>query len=406
MLTENNIVNFLDINNYDVRKNNNGRWIDQKCTPDVVSIVADCVWQYITDSKNSELFSSVDIWHYKYTEENIRDIFSKPSTEHEFSRNEYDKFFAQPLEMLANANILGKSKRGNKNIYFVNNIDILEYISIRERNSLRFISLYCEKVLKDSDMWEVFADFFKQQTQESYFHMKDSFESFTIKNTPINGKTEIRRIFTKIVNPLAYTRKKCGTIRGRMSKNPITYSNLMYNHENFRDINHDKPKGMSRKEWDRQHKNKVNIEYFKYQSSKAKRYLRKFNTQFRCGKSEVDDEYAVGMATQIHHIFPEHQYPEISMFLENLIALTPTQHMTKAHPMNNTRRIDIEYQEVLLKAKAGSIEENLFDSEVDTIYNFDKFIEILNIGFKTNYKVRENDFTTVMTIINNYYSRI
>lgn len=405
MITENDIINFINTNNYDIRKSNNGRWFDQKCTPDVINIVADCVYQYIFDSENSESFSSADIWHYKYTKENVEDIFNKPSTEKKLSRNEYDKFFAQPLEMLANAKILSKSKIGNRNIYSVDNIDILEYISLRERNALKFAIIYCKKVLKDSDIWGLFEIFFETQTQSAYLYMKDGFENFIIKNTPINGRTEVRRIFSKVVNPLAYNFRKKGTFRGRISRKIITYSELMYNRENFRDVNHDKPKGITRKEWNEQYKNSVNIKYFKYQSSKAKKYLRKFNNEFRNGISEVDDQYAAGNATQIHHIFPEYLYPKISMFPENLIALTPTQHMTKAHPLNNTQRIDSEYQEILLKAKVRSIKENLFNENVETIYTFDNLVEVLNVGFNANYEVNENDFDTVMAIITEYYSQ-
>ncbi|MGJ1009907.1 restriction endonuclease [Enterococcus casseliflavus] len=404
MITEFEVKKFLSLQNYDIRVDKNGRWIDQKCTPDVVNIIADCVMQYIFDPNNPEDFSSVDIWHYKYTEDNIRDIFNKPSTEHGLSRNEYDKFFAQPLEMLANAKVLSKSKKSNRNIYSVNDLDILEYISLHERNALKFIANYCERVLIDSGIWNWFEFFFNKQTQDAYMSLKENFEHFIITNTPINGNTEVRRIFTKIINPMAYTFRKCGTCRGRISRYPITYAELMYNRENFRDSNQSKPKGMTRQEWNDQRKVKINIKYFKYQSIKAKRYLRKFNDQFRNGVSEVNDDYSAGAAIHMHHIFPEHQYPEISMFLENIIALTPSQHITKAHPMGNTQRIDVLYQELLLKTKAHSIEENLLDENVDTIYTFENFIEVLNVGFRTNYEVEENDFVNVMTIISNYYA--
>lgn len=405
MITEMEVKQFLTLQNYDIRIEKNGRWIDQKCTPDVVNIIADCVMQYIFDVDNLEMFSSVDIWHYKYTKENIRDIFNKPSTEHGLSKNEYDKFFAQPLEMLANAKVLNKSKKGNKNIYSVNDVDILEYISLHERNALKFISNYCEKVLVDSGIWDWFENFFDIQTQDAYLSLKDNFEDFIISNTPINGATEVRRIFTKVINPLAYTLRKRGTYRGRISKYSVTYSELMYNRENFRDSNQSKPKGMTRQEWNKQRKIKINAKYFKYQSIKAKKYLRKFNDQFRNSTSELNDDYSAGAAIHMHHIFPEHQHPEISMFLENLIALTPSQHMTKAHPMGNTQRVDLLYQELLLKTKANSIEENLFDENIDTIYTFDNFIEVLNVGFCSKYEVDENDFVTAMSIISNHYAQ-
>ncbi|MCJ0563250.1 restriction endonuclease, partial [Enterococcus cecorum] len=144
--------------------------------------------------------------------------------------------------------------------------------------------------------------------------------------------------------------------------------------------------------------------YYKYQAIKAKRFLREFNDRYRNRKSELLDEFSAGDATQMHHIFPEHEYPEISMYLENLIALTPTQHLTKAHPKNNTHRIDPTYQELLLKAKAGSIKDNIFNVDEETIYDFNNFVEVLNVGFDKNYIVDDNDFVTVMMIINQYYA--
>lgn len=37
------IQKFLDEHDYDIRKTHNGRWIDQKCTMDVVCLVSDCI---------------------------------------------------------------------------------------------------------------------------------------------------------------------------------------------------------------------------------------------------------------------------------------------------------------------------------------------------------------------------
>ena len=38
------IQEFLDEHDYDIRKTHNGRWIDQKCTMDVVCLVSDTFW--------------------------------------------------------------------------------------------------------------------------------------------------------------------------------------------------------------------------------------------------------------------------------------------------------------------------------------------------------------------------
>lgn len=402
MITLDDLKDFTDGFDYDLRKSNNGRWIDQKCTPDVISIIADCIVNYNYDANNFVEFSARDIWQYRYAEENIRDIFNKPRTTEVVSKNEYDKFFSQPLEMLANAKILNKFKRGNRNIYTVNNIDILEYISLRERNALNFIIIYCKKVLKDSGVWDKFEIFFMNQTPESFYKVKSEYQDFIIANTPIKGELEARRIFTKVINPLAFEKRKKGTMRGRLSQHPINYSELMYNRENFRDVNQEKPKEMSRQEWNKTRSKGKNLSYYKYQSQKAKKFLRKYNDQFRAGKSEVADKYSNGYATQIHHIFPESQFPSISMYLENLIALTPTQHFNKAHPNNNTYVIDPDYQEQLLRAKAYTIEENIQNDEVDTIYSFDSFVEVINEGFATEYEVEYSDYSYVMNILSTH----
>ena len=138
MIDENVITTFLNQKNYDLRESHNGRWIDQKCTPDVVSIIADCICAFNSE-KNNELFTSMDIWHSQYTHDNILSIFKKPGVNEEAARNEYDKFFQQPMEMLANAGVLIKEKRGSRNFYRIGRWDILEYIAIRERNALVFI---------------------------------------------------------------------------------------------------------------------------------------------------------------------------------------------------------------------------------------------------------------------------
>lgn len=287
MINKTDIKAYLESNNYDIRLNNNGRWIDQKCTPDVICIIADCVLDFVNHNGDDKTFTSKDIWLSDYAESNVREIFNKPSTSSELSQNEYDKFFAQPLEMFANAGILTKQKKGRRNYYFVNKFEILEYISLREKYALLFTTLYCEKVLSDSGLWPFFEEFFQDQTQNGYLKLKEKYEQFIITHTLINGKTEVRRIITKVLNPLANKYQKKGTKRGRLSSDVISYSELMYNRANFRDINSDKPKGVTRKEWARQYPQQINVQLYKYQSSKAKKLLRIYNDSFRGGLSEL-----------------------------------------------------------------------------------------------------------------------
>ena len=130
------------------------------------------------------------------------------------------------------------------------NQELLEYISFRERNSFNFLCLYIEKVLKDSGLYRIFEYFFRLQDKNSFRELKDAYTQFTINYTPINGATECGRIFTKVLNPLACKYRKCGTERGHISKDIITQDMIMYNQRNWRDILSEKPKDMTRIEYE------------------------------------------------------------------------------------------------------------------------------------------------------------
>jgi hypothetical protein len=396
------IQEFLDKCDYDIRKSKNGRWFDQKCTPDIINSVADCILHYIEEDKEKK-FTIKNIWHSKYSEAHFTEIYNKPSVKNPKAKKEYDKIFGQPIKMFANAKILHEEKKGRVNCYHIIDYDILEYISLREKYSLNFISMYIEKVMKDSDMWEEFKKFFETQNNTSYSRLKNKYSEFIKDNTSIDKKNEINRIFTKVLNPLAYEYQKFGSDSGNISRNNITYSSLMYNQENFRD--YDKPKNMTRQEWDSQISSKPKKEFITYQVKKAKEFIRKFNDNFNKSQSEFNDDFSKGKATNMHHIFMQSEYPEISMYYENITALTPTQHTNCAHPDSHTSHVSLLYQEFLLINKAFKIKENIDDESVDTIYDFDKFIEVLNIGFNEDHDIKENHFNESLKIIINYYKK-
>ncbi|MCC2814289.1 hypothetical protein LK514_05770 [Faecalicatena fissicatena] len=48
------IQKFLDEHDYDIRKTHNGRWIDQKCTMDVVCLVSDCIVEYTSNREDKK----------------------------------------------------------------------------------------------------------------------------------------------------------------------------------------------------------------------------------------------------------------------------------------------------------------------------------------------------------------
>ena len=81
-----------------------------------------------------------------------------------------------------------------------------------------------------------------------------------------------------------------------------------------------------------------------------------------------------------HHIFPRSFHFKLCGFKENLIRITPDEHFIKAHPKNNTQKIDETFQIELLKAKLRSIEYSLNKGE--DFYDLKTYIFVLNNGFK------------------------
>ncbi|UQF78372.1 MAG: hypothetical protein M3I19_01370 [Lancefieldella parvula] len=388
---------------YDVRKSGDARWIDQKCTYDVISMIADCINEYVEDN-NSKEFTVSDIWHSKYARENVVAIFSKPDPELKAS-NEYDKYFGQPIKLLGYSHVLNVRKENNRYYYSVNDQQILDQIALRPMNSLNFLYEYIRKVLSDSGLMKSFEDFFKIQTKDSYKKVRDDFISFTICNTRINCETECRRIFTKVINPLAFKRQKLGTEKGRISKVSITLNDLQYNRFNWRDESSGKNKSVMRSEHEPVAAQQQARALETYAVNKAKKDVRKFNDRFNNGQSEIFQNIEQVKATQAHHIFAQSDHPEIAGFVENLIMLTPNQHFSMAHPSNNTQYIDKDFQYVCLIAKLVRIHDDLISDKTDKFYNFDNYKYVLNSGLGTNEfsSIEDLDFASILNKIDYFY---
>lgn len=364
----------------DLRKKGWGysRYMDQKVTPDVLSFIADCVINFI-GSDIARKFTRYDIWESHYFEKNIRAFFGKPSPTNKTVSREYDKFIGQPLKMLAYAGVIQESKQGGKNTYAVISPTLLQYIALRERNAFMFISSYVRKVMKDSGFLPHLQRYEKlckdgSVTEDDFQELKSQFLKFMIGNTEINGKTEVHRIFPKVINPYAVSNGIPGTERGHMTKHAFVFADLMYNRTNFRDLKKDK--AVSRQEAAViRAKQKQQLHYNTYRVHKAMNIIKKKYRQ-----SEVRDSLANEQATQVHHIFPDHRFPDLSDYTENLIKLTPQQHNTRAHPHNRTREIDKNYQLTCLVAKADSIEQSLQQTEF--IYSKQAFIHVINTGLQ------------------------
>lgn len=394
---------FLNQFDYDIRKTGDARWIDQKCTFDVISIIADCIIEYV-ENENEE-FTVADIWHSEYSRNNVIEIFSKPDPKLK-AANEYDKYFGQPIKLLSYSKILSTRKENNRYFYKINNKELLENIALRPTNALNFLYEYIVKVLKDSDLYKSFEKFFDLQTKDSYKDVRKDFIDFTIENTAINKEIECGRIFTKIINPLAFKLKKLGTEKGRISSKNITMNDLQYNRANWRDELSGKDKSVTREEYEPTLDQMKSKAFAKYIVNKAKKAVRKYNDRYYFSKSEVKQQTEIVNATQAHHIFAQSDYPQISDYIENLIMITPNQHFSMAHPNNNTQYIDKDFQYICLLAKSNKIMENLVSDLLPKFYDFDDYKYVLNIGLETEEfnEVEYLDFATIINKIDYFYS--
>lgn len=397
---------------YDVRKSCDARWIDQKCTYDVVSIIADCIIEFVDQSDQqiskeckTKEFTVRDIWYSDYARNNVIAIFSKPDPLLK-ARNEYDKYFGQPIKLLSYSKVLNSRKEGNKYFYSINNKAILEKIALRPLNALEFLCEYITKVLKDSGIYSYFEEFFFLQTKESYLGVREKFINFTIANTKINGEQECGRIFAKVINPLAFKFRKRGTVRGRISKNIITLNDLSYNKPNWRDELSGKDKSVTRGEYEPTIQDLKNQAYAKYTVDKAKKAVKKFNKMHNSSLSEVKQETEKLTATQAHHIFPQSEYPSIADYVENLIMITPNQHFSMAHPKNNTYYVDKDFQYICLLAKTSWICFDLNSDREEKFYDFDDYKYVLNEGLQTDAfdEIEINDFSMIIHKIDYFYS--
>lgn len=415
------IQEFLDSNDYDIRKTGNGRWIDQKCTPDIVWSIADFIINFVNEARlkldQENYFTVKDIWKSEYAKKTMAEEYSKPETDLQSAENEYDKVFSQPLCLLCYAGVLNDiNNKNHRHKYEVNESKILEYIAENDTNSLKFLCLYIEKVLKDSELLGMFERFFENQDKRHFDIMKNGFINFYHHYTPIKKEFEPKRIFTKVLNPLAWKKNKKGTKGGKLSQNKIDKKSLMYRQDNFRDLNDAKPKEITRKDWAHQEKPSNDLgKCIGYQMmAKSKNDISKLMKDSRGGLSELSqyqkyvlhEDYIDSNTTlQMHHIFPLSQYPGLAHYKENIIAITPNQHLGYAHPNGNTSAIDPKSQESLLLAKVYSIEKNLKSKEEKKIYEFEDLLEVISyaLGEEAVSEVEENSFDELYELIHSHY---
>lgn len=381
---------------FDIRRTKYLRFVDQKCTPDIVCFVADCI---LTTECATRSFTKSDLWHTNYFKEFTRVVYGKPYADNKGAAKEYDKIASQPLTLLSCAQVLSRTKEKNAWVYTIKNPEMLEYIALREQNTYNFLLAFFTKVINASGMARWFHQYKKEcesDVSEAHKTLYARFRKFSrsIKEnrTDSEKENESDRILHKILNVLAYD----GQYAGSNEKIP-TWTDLMYNKLNKRD-SHKKKKSLTREEFAKLEAKEINQNFFiKYQVEKAKRKVHKKQGAI----SEVQDDLANGVASNVHHIFSQSQYPTIASYYENLILLTANQHYQKAHPDHNTQIVDTTYQYVCLMAKSHTIEDSIINKGED-FYSKDKFIDVINTGLNDTLNI-ESSFDDIRTHLTYVY---
>lgn len=366
------INDYLSQFDFDIRKSHNARFVDQKCTPDIVCFMADCVMNMVATKPE---FVINDIWETQYFIQNTRVVFNKPWANDKKAYNEYNKVLSQPLKLLAYARILNVEMVGGTLTFSVANENLLDYISRKDRNAYNFLYCYFTKVMSDSGFMKYFEEYSNNSVTNPVAardKIYDRYYRLINGNTPSHSQLDIRRMFHKIFNVYAVEHH----LRGSNGK-IIYYSDLMYNKKNWRDM--DKDKTITRQEAMTPEKIEKQEIINTYYVQKAIALIRKIHTV-----SEVNDSWSNGEATQVHHIFPKSQFPQIAHYVENLILLTATQHNTKAHPNNKTQQVNKDYQLVCLLAKADTIANSLLLFG-DKYYRKESFIYVINTGLMVDF---------------------
>ena len=326
------ITNYFKDKDLDIRKKNAGfsRFMDQKITPDVLAFVAESISHYLATSATGT-FTSKDIEKSDFFVKNVSYNFNKPSPTDTRTASEYDKWSAQIIQTLRFAQIIeAQGKKGSAVLFTVKEPELLEYIATRTQNAYAFLVAYVTKVLQNSGFYSYFENYRDlyisgKLTQSDFEELKEKYQTFTRTYTDIKGDFEPRRIFPKVINILASEHRVPGTISGRMSKYPFLTSDLVYNRINFRDRK--KSKTVSRTELQEQSNSSIQRQKPEHRIAEAKKRIKQLHPN-----SEVNDQWANGEATQIHHIFPDNL-----LYLFHLVFLFLLESQLKHYPYQCTQ---------------------------------------------------------------------
>jgi len=362
------------------KSSNKGIHYEQKTTPDLLWCVAHVILD-ITKNDRSRVFSDNDIRESDIFNSLMRDYFSKPPQDK--AENEYNKVSSYQLGLFAFSGIIQQVEERPKK-YKIVNLPILEQIAINDLNASKFLTDYTEKFLKDNRLLDFFNTYKNKPTQENYLKVKTAYWIWAKKNTAVRGNdpTHSYRVLNKIFNVFCYKNRIPGEDSSNVSTGPCPYAFLIYNRTNFRDEN--MPSGMTRQQYKTEVLSGIEREgVVETLLQKAKDSIKeKYNND-----SEIKDSalgYIANGGVHVHHILSRYYYPQFSLSKENLIALTPGQHLSSAHPQSNTKITDPKFQIVCLKKKFEHIKASLELGE--KFYDLKEFIKILNNLFNWSLK--------------------
>lgn len=351
---------------------------EQKTTPDLLWCVAHVVSELVGDNLDM-IFSDKDIRESETFNSLMQDYFSKAPQEE--AENEYNKVSSYQLGLLAFAGILKQVDVRPKR-YQVDNLDALNFISINDLNASKFLGEYTDKFLRDNNLISFFEQYETNPNQDNHLKAKEGYWDWAKINTGVRGddRRHTYRVFNKIFNVYCNKHRIPGEEGSNITTGPCPYSFLIYNRENFRDK--DMPSGMTRLQYKEEVLNEIdNTGVVATLLKKAKDAVRA-----RHGNdSEIKDpllDYKPNSGVHVHHILPQHSYSQFSLSRENMISLTPGQHLSRAHIEGSTRTIDQDFQKKCIKQKFESIRESI--EKKDEFYNLVEFIKIINICFNWN----------------------
>lgn len=375
-------MNFSEyFKNRDLKKSSNiGIHYEQKTTPDLLWCVSHTILDLTNEDRN-KIFSDKDIRESAVFDSLMQDYFSKPPQKQ--AENEYNKVSSYQLGLLAYSGILEQTGNRPKK-YKIANLPILEYMAVNDFNASNFLVEYTEKFLKDNGLFKVFNVYKNNPTQDNHIRAKEAYWKWAKVNTAVRGKDPKHsyRVFNKIFNVFCYKNKIPGENASNITAGPCPYSFLIYNRSNFRDEN--MPSGMTRNQYKIEVLSGIDSEgVVETLLKKAKDSIRnKYNND-----SEIQEQtlgYIPNSGVHVHHILPKNSYPQFSLLRENLIALTPGQHLSSAHIEANTRTINKNYQIICIKKKFNNIKLSLEGGE--SFYDLNEFIKIINTCFSWNIK--------------------